>query len=188
MRLLSSLILALPLTLASIADAQELGREWNSISKYRFNIEVIMPHIVNGTERYYQAQTPNYGNILVGSFTGSGLDPAKGLIVLHELEPGYHFLYEQDLKGYVRKTRKGETVNFSSESSTSNSIGYVKYVLYATASVECVGFQQYAGVTGSDTGGGLGTKSILGFYCAPNETSLSPDMAEQVVRSLRWIR
>ncbi len=184
--LVLSLLLPLLAATAPQAATQEMGREWVTISKEQFKVEMATPHISDGVERYHRAQTPNYGYVYVGSWTGLGHGAAEALVIARELPPNYYIRFKKDLEEFIRGTEDGKTIAFKTEHASSNRLGRIEYVLYSAGAAECTGFHQYFGRLGAGSHRGVGTKSMIGYYCAPENSALTQETAEQVVRSLRW--
>ena len=166
-----------------------MGEQWQTISEDKFSIEFDAPDLIGGPRTFlYNLDRGGYHKKFLGRWAGRAPKFARAEMFVMSLGAGYLFTADPDLKKMVRRSTPTKDISFKEEGRLKNSLGNVKYLRYAIASDECVGFYLYAGkIREADNVSLLRGDTIIdGTYCAGPGQPMTENDLQSVLNAIRF--
>ena len=142
-----------------------------------------VPELDDKIERHMRSADPSHRyEVEIALWTGLGAHHPAALVQYFNIYTGYSLRVDVDPKGFIDDLPMFEDkkITFEGRHSAGNKLGPIKSRRFVFEDVECVAFSQTFGHSEY----GVGTKRVLGYYCADPGDPLSKTMLSSILNSV----
>ncbi|MEQ8711324.1 MAG: hypothetical protein RIC36_20250 [Rhodospirillales bacterium] len=171
--------------LVSACQTAKLGGEVKAVTEAEQPLVFSGPGLEDGYRSFTSGDpTGAYHTVTMAHYGPRSGSLPRASMQLYEASGGRHFTRSRTPFESMKLWTyfKDRNLTEVSDGVGVNPIGAIEYVIAGTSdNLSCVGFLQFYG---NRTDAGLGTRRLIGYYCAPEGVTLSDADAKSIVKGI----
>lgn len=180
----ASMALAVFATIGLSACAEtELGVEFVEIVADESELVFTYPPVSSGFQQFFKGRDRHVGGAMyLGTWTSDRGSLPRAQMSLVLAPTGYYYPRALDAEKNIGGWEffEGRSLAIEPQMDLTNAFGHVKANRFTADEISCVSFIEYSGVADY----GVGSRQLLGYYCARPGKELSDGDISQIVKSV----